>query len=211
MRALLVLLIGLASACAHLPRLVPLPDDSAKTTLARCRQAFPALPWRATHTIFATLPFGQNGALVGVSAATVEGLHAILLSPEGITLFDASRGAGASDLIVHRAVSPFDRPAFGPSLMSDVGRAYLAPTGEPSAIGSGGPGETVCRWSLADETIDVVIRADGPRVVRSYRLTNLTREIDLLGTATDGFFPTIHLRVPGPGGYRLDIRLVDRE
>jgi hypothetical protein len=205
------LLIGLASACAHLPPLSPLPAADANGIAIRCRQAFPAQPWRATHTIFATLPFAQNGALVGVTAASPEELHAVLLSPEGICLFDASTDRRAAGLTVHRAVPPLDRPAFAASLMSDVGHVYLAPTGMPTAIGSYATGESVCRWSQADETTDVVLRADGPRAVRTYRGGQLTRQIDLLGVATDGFFPAVHLRVPGTGGYELDMGLVDHE
>ena len=201
--------IGLA--CAHLPLLSPLPAEDAHGIATRCRQAFPAQPWRATHTIFASLPFGQNGAVVGVTAVGSGGLHAVLLSPEGICLFDASQASGASDLIVHRAVPPFDRPGFATSLISDVGHAYLPPAGEPTAIGTYATGETVCRWSQAGETTDVVLRADGPRAVRTYREVRLTREIDLLGTAADGFFPAVHLLVPGISGYQLDMSLVDHE
>jgi hypothetical protein len=69
----------------------------------------------------------------------------------------------------------------------------------------------VCRWSREGETTDVVLRADGPRVIRTYREVHLTREIDLLGTATEGFFPAVNLRVPGAGGYQLDMSLVDHE
>ena len=69
----------------------------------------------------------------------------------------------------------------------------------------------MCRWSREGETTDVVLRADRPRVIRTYREVHLTREIDLLGSAADGFFPAVHLRVPGVGGYELDIRLVAHE
>jgi hypothetical protein len=134
-------------------------------------------------------------------------LHAVLLSPEGITLFDAS--TGAAGVTIHRAVPPFDRPAFAGGLMSDVAHAYLAPTGEPAAIGVGSKGETVCRWSeQANDTIDVVLRADGPRAIRTFHEGHLTREIDLLGAAKDGYFPAVHLHT---GRYDLDMRLVDHE
>jgi hypothetical protein len=209
MRATLVLLVVLASACAHLPRLAPLVGDDTNSSAQRCRQAFPARPWRATHTIFATLPFGQNGAVVGATAADSDGLHTVLLSPEGICLFDADkRDGGTAGLVVRRAVPPFDRPAFASSLVADVGHAFLSPPGEPTVVGTNPKGETVCRWSQAGETTDVVLRADGPRVVRIYRDVHLTREIDLLGTGKAGFFPTVRLHT---SNYELDMRLVDHE
>src|SRR5512133_3955268 len=99
----LTLLLG---ACAHLPTLSPMAGD-ANAIAERCRQAYPRQPWRATHAIFATLPFGNNGGLVGVTAAGPDGLHAVLLSPEGVTLFDAiqdNRNPLLPDLRIERAV-----------------------------------------------------------------------------------------------------------
>jgi len=212
--AALALASAWASACAHLPPLAPVAGDSPAEVSARCRRAFPAQPWRATHAIFASLPFGQNSGLVGVTAATGGELHAVLLSPEGISLFDGTQGkdgAGGPALVVHRAVPPFDRPAFAQSLMADVGHIYLSPAGEPTAIGRYPTGQVVCRWSRpGDETTDVELAADGPRFIRTYRDVHATREIELVGSAPDGFFPEIRLRVPG-GGYQLDMRLVDHE
>jgi hypothetical protein len=38
-----------------------------------------------------------------------------------------------------------------------------------------------------------------------------TREILLVGVPTSGFYPLVVLRVPGSGGYDLEMRLVDHE
>jgi hypothetical protein len=214
LRSGLLSLLLLCAACAHLPTLTPVAED-AKAVAARCRQAYPRQPWRATHTIFATLPFGNNGGLVGVTAAGPDGLRAILLSPEGISLFDGlqnNRNPLSPDLRIDRAVPPFDRPAFGASLMADVGNAYLPPAGEPTAIGSYATGETVCRWiPERGESTDIALGSDGPRVIRTFARMHLSREIFLVGTPRDGFFPLVILNVPGAGGYRLEMQLVDHE
>jgi hypothetical protein len=213
-RAALVVLLLLGGACAHLPTLSPVADDVGSVT-EHCRQAYPHQPWRATHAIFATLPFGNNGGLVGVTAAGPDGLHAVLLSPEGISLFDGlqnNRNPLAPELTVARAVPPFDRPAFAASLMADVGNAFLPPAGAPTAIGAYATGETVCRWTPArGQTTDIEIARDGSRVIRTFERMHLTREIFLLGTPTAGFYPLLVLSVPGAGGYRLEMRLVDHE
>lgn len=207
----LTLLLG---ACAHLPTLSPMAGD-ANAIAERCRQAYPRQPWRATHAIFATLPFGNNGGLVGVTAAGPDGLHAILLSPEGISLFDAvqnNRNPLAPELKVERAVPPFDRPAFAASLMADVGNAYLPPAGPPTAIGTYATGETVCRWTPPQgETTDIQLGPDGPQVIRTFERMHVTREIFLAGKPAGGFYPLVVLSVPGAGGYRLEMRLVDHE
>jgi hypothetical protein len=212
MRSIVVLFaILLAASCAHLPLLDPVNANQAQAAAERCKQAFPAQPWRATHTIFAALPFGQNGQLIGVTAVGSEGLHSILLSPEGISLFDGVQKSGQG-LVVHRAVPPFDRPDFAESLMADVGNAFLSPAGPPVAIGTYKTGETVCRWSPpGGEITDVELGSDGPRTIRTYRGLSATREILLVGTATNGFYPLVVLRVRGSGGYELEMRLVDRE
>ena len=201
----------LLASCAHLPTLAPVDANHAQSAAERCRQAFPAQPWRATHTIFAALPFGQNIELIGVIAVGGGELHAILLSPEGLSLFDGvQRTTGG--LLVHRAVPPFDRPDFAASLMADVGNAFLSPAGVPVAIGTYASGATVCRWSPpGGETTDVELGEGGPRAIRTYRAVHATREILLVGTGTGGFFPLVVLRVPGSGGYELEIRLVDHE
>ena len=212
MRSVVVLsALLLAASCAHLPRLTPVAANQAQAAAMRCKQAFPAQPWRATHTIFAALPFGQNSQLIGVTAVGSEGLHSILLSPEGISLFDGVQKSGRG-LVVHRAVPPFDRPDFAEALMADVGNAFLSPAGPPVAIGTYKTGETVCRWSPpGGEITDVELGSDGPRTIRTYRGLSATREILLVGTATNGFYPLVVLRVRGAGGYALEMRLVDRE
>jgi hypothetical protein len=212
MRSIVVLFaLLLAASCAHLPLLDPVDANQAQAAGERCKQAFPAQPWRATHTIFAALPFGQNSQLIGVSAVGAEGLHSILLSPEGVSLFDGVQKSGQG-LVVHRAVPPFDRPAFAESLMADVGNAFLSPAGPPVAIGTYKTGETVCRWSPpGGEVTDVELGSDGPRTIRTYRGLSATREILLVGPATNGFYPLVVLRARGSGGYALEMRLVDRE
>jgi len=213
MRPIVLLSAILLTSCAHLPVLAPVDASHAQAAAERCNLAYPAQPWRATHAIFATLPFGLNGGLIGVTAVGAGELHAVLLSPEGISLFDGvQRSHPVPSLVVLRAVPPFDRPDFAQSLMSDVGNAFLPPAGPPIAIGTYNTGETVCRWSPPDgETTDVELGSDGPRTIRTYRALHVTREILLVGTPADGFYPLVVLRVRGTGGYELEMRLVDRE
>jgi anti-sigma factor RsiW len=218
MRFVVILSAILLTACAHLPALAPVEASQAQAAAERCKQAYPAQPWRATHAIFASLPFGLNGALIGVTAVGAGGLHTVLLSPEGISLFEGvQKSHPVPSLVVQRAVPPFDRPDFAQSLMSDVGHAFLSPAGPPMAIGTYKTGETVCRWSPPDgETTDVELGkggldGDGPRTIRTYRVLRLTREILLVGTPAGGFYPLVVLRVRGSGGYELEMRLISRE
>jgi len=97
-------------------------------------------------------------------------------------------------------------------LMADVGNAYLPPAGPPTAVGRYASGETVCRWTPErGETTDIELGPNGPRAIRTFSRMHLSREIFLVGTAVDGFYPMVILSVPGAGGYRLEMRLVDHE
>jgi hypothetical protein len=214
-RPVAALLLGLSAACSHpqFPPLASLPSAAKASAAAQCQQAFPPQPWRVTHAIVATLPLGYNGGLLGVLAAGPEGLHAILLTPEGITLFDAlQKKGGSGGLAIQRAVPPFDRSDFAAGLLADVGNVFLPPGGEPTEIGRSATGETTCRWVLPGrEATEVQLGANGPARIRTLRNLNVTRQIDLLGTPDRGFFPQVRLTVPGPGGYTLDMTLVDHE
>jgi hypothetical protein len=206
-----ILVALMVSACAHLPTLTSLSGDAARTAAVQCRQAYPTRPWRATHTLFATMPFGHNGGLLGVTSVEREDLHSILLSPEGIRLFDAIQKPDGT-LAIYRAVPPFDGPDFSRSLMRDVASSFLPPQGEPSIVGTRTTGETLCLWSAPQgETTEVELQGSRPAAIRTYLRSRLTREIVLVGTAVDGFFPEVRLRVPGTSGYSLEMRLIDHE
>lgn len=211
MRLAVALVLSAICGCAHLPILKPVDADSSASAASRCQQAFPAQPWRASHTIFANLPFGQNGGLIGATAVEGGALHAVLLSPEGVTLFAATQ-RGSAPLTIERAVPPFDQPDFAASLLADVGNAFLSPAGPPAFIGANVNGATICRWSPpGGETTDIELDNDGPRTIRTYYGSRLSRDIRLLGTPDKGFYPLVVLRVPGTGGYQLEMRLVEHE
>jgi hypothetical protein len=208
-------LLVLGVACSHpqRPPLASLPAAARDAASARCQQAFPEQPWRATHTLLATLPLGYNGGLVGVLAVGADGLHAVLLSPEGITLFDGiQKRSGSGGLAILRAVPPFDRSDFAAALLADVGNAFLPPGREPSEVGRGTTGETTCRWLLPNHAAtEVDLLGERPARIRTYRGPTLTRQIELRGSPERGFYPQVQLVVPGPGGYTLDMSLVDHE
>jgi hypothetical protein len=204
-----LLLVG--TSCASRPPLVALPPDAQASAAARCQQAFPRQPWRATHTLVASLPTGLASGLIGVLSAGSDGLRAVLLSPEGIRLFDGvQRHGGSGGLTILRAVPPLDHSDFAPTLMADVGAAFLPPAGLP-AVGTNAAGATVCRFGRSGpDATEVELGRDGPVRIRSYRNAQVVREIALSGSPDRGFFP--HLRLVAPlAGYTLDITLVDHD
>ena len=72
---------------------------------------------------------------------------------EGFVLFDAEAG---KTLTVHRAVPPFDKPAFAAGLAADIRLAFFAPGGEPAVWGRGEEGARICRYELPDGRMEEV-------------------------------------------------------
>jgi hypothetical protein len=204
-------LLVLASGCAHLPTIAPARSTSESQAIAAaCRAAFPEGWWGASHSIDATLPFGNNALLIGATSTKKDGMHYVLMSPEGVALFDASVIGGA--IRVRRALPPFNRPGFAEGLVGDVRAAFSAPEGAPTAVGLGESGSGMCRWrSRAGTTTDVELSGAKPRWIRSFDGSALVREVALSGEAEAGFFPGLLLRVPGMAGYTLRMRLISHE
>ena len=116
------------------------------------------------------MPGGQKGTAIGVLSAdprTREFPDRSLMTIEGLVLFDIEAG---ETLIVHRAVPPFDAPAFARRLAEDIGLAFFSPGEEPAALGGGGRGRP---WSAAStrptEGLWMFVTArDGAMEIRLY-------------------------------------------
>jgi hypothetical protein len=201
----------LVSGCASLPTIAPARTaDERKAITAACLGAFPDGWWGASHSIDASLPFGNNVLIIGATSVQKDGMHYVLLSPEGVALFDASL-IGKS-IRVRRALPPFNRDGFAEGLVDDVRATFHAPSGEPLAVGLGESGSRVCRWrSDGERTTDVELSGARPKWIRSFDGSTLVREITLSGDPDAGFYPDLLLRVPGVAGYTLRMRLVSHE
>ena len=137
-------------------------------------------------------------------------MHNVLLSPEGVALFDAS--LVGDKILVRRALPPFNRRGFADGLVDDVKATFRAPDGEPAVVGHGDSGSGLCRWRLAEErTTDVELRGSKPAWIRNFKGRSLVREVALSGDPDGGFYPDVLLRVPGMGGYTLRMRLISHE
>lgn len=211
-----LLAVGLATAgCASLPRINPAAAAARSRLAARCSDLLPERPLRAVHAIAAELPFAGASSLLGVSLIDPAGqrLRAVLVSVEGLTLFDAS--AGPAGLRIHRAVPPLDDPDFGPGLVADVALLLLQPAGEPIAVGRREDGRGVCRFrGAAGGWVDLLpATAAAPARIerwgadrRLYRSAVLSRQRDPHGLAR-----RVELTAPGLAGYRLLLDLVEAE
>ena len=157
------------------------------------------------------MPLGNNAIMLGVMALDEESMTTVLLSPEGLTLFDATSAKGKPTR-VRRALPPFDHNEFAAGLLTDVHATFLPPDGPPDLVGTLEEGTRVCRWLQGEEkTTQIELDGGVARRLRAFQGADLVREIEYQGEVVDGWYPRIVLQTPGMGGYTLDIQLIDHE
>ncbi len=200
--------------CAGVPELTDLgPGPERAALVRRCRQLHPHAAFRAVHAIEARLPMDQASSVIGASLvdpATAR-FRAVLMSVEGLTLFDAASVGG--DLTVFKALPPLDEPGFGPGLMADVALALLAPARSPSAAGRLPDGRAACRHENPDGSVVDLLPADGDRPGRLDRYgpgQDLIRRVSLIApTGPLGLAAKVVLTAPGLVGYHLELTLLE--
>lgn len=197
------------TACAAVPQYKPLSPQSGTT----CPNIFPYKAFRAVHTI------ELNNALIGkrifIGAAKVEperdALHAVLMSVEGMVLFEAKAEGG--NLRVIRAFPPLNDPDFARGLMADVSFLLLNPLAAPVERGADEQGLTACRWQTeAGGVLEQTFVRDGAIRVRRYDGQRRTIKEAVALPPFDRGMPTqIRLRSFIPANYTIELTLINME
>ncbi len=214
MRPPLLLLLAL-TGCGSLPSIQAARTSAEQRAMtASCLRAFPTGLWSSTHSIDAAMPLGHNALLIGVTAVNSAGITTVLLSPEGLTLFEAL--SVGDQITVKRVLPPLDKKGFARALVDDVRGTFIPPSGSPTIVGHSEGGIGMCRWQDSEQgadnkTTDVVLEGGKPRWVRMFSGNDLVREVELLGEASDGWYPNVVLRTHGIGAYTLNMQLIRHE
>lgn len=203
----------LLTACSNLPKVHPALDPSAAKITRTCRGPFPVGKWQFVHSIEAIMPAGRSGFVTGVVVVSPSerSFRCAIVSLEGLALFEAEWG---SELVVHRAIAPFDSKPFAEGLAEDIRLLFLRPSGSPSESGFLADGAPLCRYRGSDgEVVDVVSKGAGQWEIRRY-----ARDLGLLRTASiaegkksgpDRIPGRIELSAHGPQTYKLVMELVE--
>jgi len=211
-RHALVLAAGWVLGCGGLPPLRSLPEPRYSQVSQRCRSLFPEGRWRATHLVHFYLQRGISGSFLGVVATddAGSGFEAVMLAPEGFTLFDATYSP--SGVQVHRAVPPLDASGFGRIMLDDIRLLLLTPDGPLIEVGESESRAATCRWQRADgKVVEAMLHSPGKTRVRLYADGELSREALLLGTGRQRFAREMQLQAYGAVGYRLQLQLIETE
>jgi len=218
MRYLCVLLsVGcILISCSALPTLQP-ADRSARTKLPQtCRRVFPSGKWQFVHSIEAVMPGGQRGLVMGVTVVSSRdnSAHCVLMTIEGLVVFDARYD---KQLVVNRAVAPFDNAGFAAGLISDIRLIFYRPQGPLMETGNDPNGASVCRYQNPDgRIVDLVIDTDHTWRISQYNpQQRLSRTVDAFFTKPESddngpdFPDRLELRAHDAAGYTLIMDLVD--
>jgi hypothetical protein len=209
--ASLLLLLLTVNACTGLKPLTPLDPARKTAVLEDCRRPFLPGSYRLVHALETFLPDGAKGTAIGVLVADprTRGFRTALMTIEGFVLFDAEAG---ETLTVHRAVPPFNAPAFAEALAEDIRLAFFPPGGEPAAWGEGEGGALVCRFERADgRLVEVMTLRDGNIGIRLYGTGQEVRKrVEMTPPERPGLADALEIRGGWPP-YTLRLRLLESE
>ncbi len=207
----LLALILLVGGCAGLPALKPLDAALKPAILEECRRPFLPARYRLVHTLEALLPDGGKATGIGVLIADPRSgnFRSVLMTLEGWVLFDIESGAIP---IVHRAVPPFDPPAFARRMAEDIGLAFFAPGGEPALWGEV-KGFRGCRFARpGGGFVDVLKDAGGAGEIRLYGSgQELRKKVMIPILERPGLADELEIRGEGWPSYALRLRLIESE
>jgi hypothetical protein len=173
---------------------------------------FPTGRWQFVHSISFRLPNGGDGTAIGVLVLDGREIHCVLMTVEGLTLFEA-RSMEDGPIEVIRAVPPFDNQEFATGLMGDVHTIFRKPQGK-AEIGRLADGSPVFRYSAACRETDILPQEDGCWTMHTYSeqlrdrtiRTRSCRTVDSVSIPDD-----IDLVSGGPAGYALHLHLISAE
>ncbi|MHB8771811.1 MAG: hypothetical protein ACYC7J_12480 [Syntrophales bacterium] len=180
---------------------------------AECELPFLPRKYRLVHRLAAELPGGGTATAIGVLIADPrEGsFRSVLMTLEGMVLFDVEGGAVPR---VHRAVSPFDSPAFAKRMTEDIRLAFFSPAGEgPALWGEIQQGVRGCRYGLAEGGfVEVRKDASGLREIRRYGAgQELLKRVKIPFLERPGLADELEIRGESWPSYGLRLRLIEAE
>lgn len=210
--ATLLTLVFLLAGCARLPRMeAPATGNAGPAT--DCSRIFPRGRWQLVHTIEAAPPGGQRQTLIGISRICSDRrtIHCVLMSPEGMVLFEAIYDGHPS---VRRAIGPLSAGGFAEGVIGDILLMFFAPEGALQKTGRFPSGAAVLRYATKDQgTRDIIALPQGDWRICAYDARNRLRRTVTYAKAgpgsPEGTSPRIALEAHGPAGYRLDLTLLE--
>ena len=195
-----------------MPVVHPLRANEQAAVRRACEAVYPAGSWSLVHAMEVTLPMGNRSSLIGVTALDPDAdrVRCVLMSPEGMSLFDASQEAGR--IKVHRALPPLDNKGFASGLFRDVRLMFARPHASGVQVGRLEDGRQVCRWQEKERIREIILECDGGWWLRGYDQDGSVRqEVRACPQLSRGFSRVIHLSRSGALGYSMRLELLEAQ
>ena len=208
---LMLVMVLLLGACAHLPEIHTM-EDSAAGRIAACGAIFPQGQWQLVHAIEIFPPVGSKQTVLGIVQLSSERtFHCVLMTIEGLVLFEADFDGAVT---VQRALPPLDKPGMAEGMVQDISLLFLAPEQPCIAAGLSKEAAWICRYPSTDQGHeDIVLQPDGLWEIRRYNQNHrLMRTIAPMAKEdlhAGGLPSRVVLKAYGLGGYELRMSLIE--
>ncbi len=177
-----------------------------------CTALFPQGNWQFVHSIEFTMKDGSGPPLIGVTTINGNTLGCALITVEGLTLFEALY-PGNADVVVRRAIAPFDKPEFAAGLIGDIRAIFQPPTADSVLTGQVAGATSVCRYTkTGGGVVDIELNADDCWRIKQYS-ADLLLQRSIIGrscrkTGSASFPEYLELKTYGRNGYTLKMTLL---
>ncbi len=212
-RTTLMLFCVAITACTASTTVRRLSPGEQARALKACSEPFPVSAFRAIHKLSFTFSGNRHSSFIGVTIADQarDRLRSVLVSTEGVTLFDAVYQKG--EVTILRWMLPGDANVFGNNLFDDVRFMFFRPTAVYSEVGVQRDGRLVCRFFSTDTIAEVLLPQGNGRY--ELKRSDLNREplktLHMQGPFVDGFATTLTLHSLPKPAYSLVLELLEEE
>lgn len=210
---LILFLVLMPVACAHLPEIRTVDNNAAAGRTAECTDIFPRGQWQLVHAVEIFPPAGSKQTVLGVIQISSEQrtFHWVMMTIEGLVLFEADFDGSAR---IQRAIPPLDKPGMAEGMIQDLTLLFLAPEQPCVAAGFSKEAAWICRYPSIDQGHqDIILQPDGRWEIRRYSQSHrLLRTITPMageGFRADGLPSRVTLKAHGVVGYQLSLCLVE--
>jgi hypothetical protein len=216
----LVLYLLLLSSCTvfqtpNLPEIIEwqsMSESTHRQIQQKCEQNYFQGHYQFVHSIVFERTNGLSTTVIGVTVIDGETLKTGLLGVEGFVLFEAVL-TKEKELVVNRALPPFDNSEFAEGLMRDVQILFRAPPDDNLFIGHLVDGTPVCRYFQQEGQItDIIVHEDGSSRVNVYDPSYEHIRTIITGSrivVNEEMIPeTIEFEAYGLRGYTLNMTLI---
>ncbi|MCP4135321.1 MAG: hypothetical protein GY754_30410 [bacterium] len=211
-------MVVLCLSCGSLPEIKPAVPVEKDAILKQCEIPFVKSKWRFVHSIEAEMPTGDTAFMMGITIAdpSSRSLHSVIMSIEGLVLFNAAYSIKSKKLEIKRGIQPFDSANFALGMMKDISLIFFYPDAPIVKSGTFPEGFRGCRFQRADNSfVDITVPQSGEWEVHQYNESfSLTRSIKASSFRMihkKKIPGTIDLQAPGLLGYSLHMELVEAE